>query len=144
LTVSEATERVEATLAQRLEDLARTGQYDEVERWLERFLALRPEGWRRGIFSMDAHLKNFGVIGERIVLLDAGGLTNRWHEVEARLEYEEVVSQPHIQLGLGSVLGGRPEIADRFDRRWKSIVNREVVGRHWPAQRTKARAAASR
>jgi hypothetical protein len=132
LTVSEAEERVEATLDQRLKDLARADKFNELEEWLLRFLSLRPEGWRRGIFSMDAHLKNFGVIGERIVLLDAGGLTNRWQDVERRLEYEEVVSQPHIQLGLGLVLGARPDIASRFDRRWKALVNRQVVGQHWP------------
>jgi len=132
LTVTEATERVEATLHQRLAHLAASGRFDEIEPWLDRFLNLRQEGWRRGIFSLDAHLKNFGVIGERIVLLDAGGLTDRWEDVESRLEFEAVVSQPHIQLGLGDVLGGRPDIARRFDRRWKAIVSRAGVERHWP------------
>jgi len=133
LVVSEATERVETTLYQRLVDLARAGRYDEVERWLERFLELRQAGWRRGLFSVDAHLKNFGVIGDRIVLLDAGGLTNRWREIEGRLAYEDVVAQPHVQLGLAPVLAKRPDIARRFDARWKSIVNLEVVRRYWPA-----------
>ena len=85
------------------------------------------------MFSLDAHLKNFGVSGERIVLLDAGGLTDRWEEVERRLELEEVIAQPHIQLGLGDVLGGQAEMARRFDRRWKEIVSREGVERHWRA-----------
>jgi len=133
LTVEEATERVEGTLHQRLAALAREGRYGEVEEWLERFLELRQRGWRRGLFSLDAHLKNFGVSGDRIVLLDAGGLTDRWEEVERRLELEEVIAQPHIQLGLGDVLGGQPEMARRFDRRWKEIVSREGVERHWRA-----------
>lgn len=133
LTVTEATERVEATLHQRLCDLAAAGRFEEVEHWLERFLLLRQAGWKRGVFSLDAHLKNFGVSGERIVLLDAGGLTNRWEEVEGRLEFEAVVTQPHIQLGLGDVLGGRPDLANRFDKQWKAIVNRASVERHWPA-----------
>lgn len=132
LTVSEAVERVESTLHHRLEDLARAGRYEELENWLNRFLDLRQAGWRRGLFSIDAHLKNFGVTGDRIVLLDPGGLTNRWPEIEERLAFEEVVAQPHIQLGLGPVLGERPDIADRFDARWKATVNRMVVRGHWP------------
>ena len=132
LTVDEATERVEATLHQRLVELAAEGKFKEVGHWLERFLQLRQSGWKRGVFSLDAHLKNFGVSGDRIVLLDAGGLTDRWEEVEGRLEFEAVVAQPHIQLGLGDVLGGRPELARRFDERWKAIVSRASVEEHWP------------
>lgn len=132
LVVSEATAKVEGTLHAHLERLAKRGQYGEVQIWLERFLMLRQSGWRRGIFSLDAHLKNFGVAGERIVLLDAGGLTDRWQEVRERLVVEEVVAQPHVQLGLGSVLAGCPEVAARFDARWKEIVNPDSVRRHWP------------
>jgi hypothetical protein len=131
LTVSEATERVEETLYHRLAALAQAGRFDELEKLLDRFLDIRLAGWRLGVFSVDAHLKNFGVIEDRIVLLDTGGLTNRWTDVEQRLEFEEVIAQPHIQLGLGPFLGGQPEIADRFNARWKAIVNREVVGRMW-------------
>ena len=133
LTVTEATERVEETLYQRLERLAREKKYNEVEKWLGRFLQLRQAGWQRGVFSVDAHLKNFGVSAERIVLLDSGGLTNRWSEIDKRLDFEEVVAQPHIQLGLGPVLGGCPELARGFDARWKEIVNRDVVQQHWPS-----------
>jgi hypothetical protein len=131
LIVSEATERVEATLHDRLRELARAGRFEELEDWLSRFLEVRQSGWRCGVFSVDAHLKNFGVTGDRIVLLDTGGLTNRWSDIEERLAFEEVVAQPHIQLGLGPLLGGRPDIANRFDTRWKATVNREVVGGHW-------------
>jgi hypothetical protein len=134
LTVTEATERVEATLHQRLAELAGEGRFKEVGQWLERFLRLRQAAWRRGVFSLDAHLKNYGVSGERIVLLDAGGLTDRWEEVRGRLELEEVVTQPHIQLGLGDVLGGRPELARRFDERWKAIVSRASVEELWPEE----------
>lgn len=134
LTVSEATERIEATLYERLAELARQGRFDEIEVWLERFLDLRQRGWQRGLFSSDAHLKNFGVTGDRIVLLDPGGLTDRWTEVEARLAFEEVVSQPHIQLGLGPILGARPDIAGRFNARWKAVVNRGTVRQCWPGQ----------
>ncbi len=133
LTVSEATERVEATLHQRLLDLARARRFEELESWLDRFLELRPEGWRRGVFSIDSHLKNFGVHENRIVLIDAGGLTDDWAEIESRLTFEEVVKEPHIQLGLGAALGARPDIADRFNKRWKALVNRSEVRRHWPA-----------
>ncbi len=136
LNVSEATERVEATLYHRLAGLARAGRFEELEQWLERFLELRQSGWKRGLFSVDAHLKNFGVVGDRIVLLDAGGLTNRWKEVEKHLELEDVVSEPHIQLGLGPLLGSRPDIADRFNGRWKAVVNRDAVRRHWPSGRS--------
>lgn len=132
LTVSEATARVEATLHQHLARLTKEKRFAEVEEWLDRFLDLRRSGWRRGLFSLDAHLKNFGVAGDRIVLLDAGGLTDRWQEVEERLVFEEVVAQPHVQLGLGPVLAACPEVAARFDARWKEIVNLESVLRHWP------------
>ncbi len=132
LTVSEATARVEATLHSHLASLARQGRFEEVKLWLDRFLALRQTGWQRGLFSLDAHLKNFGVAGDRIVLIDPGGLTDRWQDVHERLVFEEVISQPHVQLGLGAVLAPCPAIAQEFDRRWKEIVNRETVRRNWP------------
>lgn len=132
LTVSEATARVEATLHEHLERLAKDREFEAVHLWLNRFVDLRQSGWQRGIFSLDAHLKNFGVAGDRIVLLDVGGLTDRWHEVHERLIFEEVVTQPHVQLGLGSILASCPAIADEFDARWKEIVNRESVLSHWP------------
>ncbi len=133
LTVSEATERVEATLHHRLDELAHAGRFEQVEEWLDRFLELRQAGWQRGLYSMDAHLKNFGVSGDRVVLIDTGGLTDRWEEIESHLCFEEVVAQPHIQLGLGAVLAQRPDLAERFNIRWKAIVNRDAVRRHWPA-----------
>jgi hypothetical protein len=132
LTVHEATERVDATLQQRLAELARAGEFEDLENWLDRFLDLRQSGWQRGLFSLDAHLQNFGVCGERIVLLDSGGLTADWSEVESRLSHEEVVSEPHVQLGLGPVLASRPDIAERFNSRWKAVVNRARVRDHWP------------
>ncbi len=133
LKVCEAIERVEETLDERLRKLANAGRFGELEMWLDRFLALREAGWQRGVFSMDVHLKNFGVCGPRIVLLDAGGLTTRWSEIEDRLEHEDTVDQPHRQLGLAPLLENRPDIAARFDARWKAIVNpSHVIGR-WPA-----------
>lgn len=132
LMVSEAVERVDATLHDKLIELAREDRFGELEAWLERLLQVRQDGWSRGLFSLDAHLKNFGAIGERIVLLDAGGLTNRWSEVEKYLETEELISQPHAQLGLGTLLADHPEIARRFDKHWKATVNRENVSSRWP------------
>ena len=35
------------------------------------------------------------------MLLDTGGLTDRWSEVERRLLAEESIAQPHIQLVSG-------------------------------------------
>lgn len=131
LTVAEATERVEATFEERVQQLARQERFEELEQWLDRFLQLRQGGWRLGLFSFDAHLKNFGVAAERVVLLDTGGLTNRWDEVEDRLAQEETVEQPHANLGLAPVLAARPDIAERFDARWKAAVNREAVRRLW-------------
>jgi len=135
LKVDHATERVECTLHQRLNTLAREGRHEEIETWLNRFLDLRQQGWQLGLFSVDAHLKNFGVIEDRVVLLDAGGLTNEWSDVENKLAFEDVVLEPHIQLGLGPVLGARPEIAARFNARWKQMVSVKGVRRHWQALR---------
>jgi hypothetical protein len=133
LTVSEATERVEATLYKRLTDLAAAGRFEELEEWLDRFLRLRPRGWRRGLYSVDHHLKNFGVTEDRIVLLDAGGLTDSWEEIERRLKHEERAPEPpHERLGLGDLLRERPDIARRFDARWRELVSREGVRQHWP------------
>jgi hypothetical protein len=132
LVVCQADERVEETFDQRLAALAASGQFEELEHWLDRFLNLRQAGWQRGLFSVDAHLKNFGVIGERIVLLDTGGLTNRWSDIKQKLDFEEEVAQPHVQLGLDEILAGRPDIASRFNSRWKATVNKEVVQQHWP------------
>ncbi len=133
LVVSDATERVECTLYQRLADLTASGRFDEVEIWLDRFLNLRQAGWRRGLFSVDAHLKNFGVMGDRVVLLDAGGLTDHWPEIEHRLSSEESTA-PHIRLGMGRLLLNHQDIAERFDDRWRSVVSREGILRHWPGE----------
>ena len=134
LAVSEAVERVEATLHQRLATLAEAGRFAELEMWLQRFLALRQAGWARGVFSLDPHLKNFGVIGDRIVLLDAGGLTDRWSEIARRLTYEHRRGNAARQLGLEPVLAGRPDIAERFNASWKAMVNHEEVKRRWPEE----------
>lgn len=132
LIVREAIERVEATLEQRLTELAEAGRFDEVELWLDRFLEMRLAAWQRGVFSVDAHLKNFGVIGNRVVIIDAGGLTDRWREIEERMDVEEATDEPHMRLGLGQLLVSRPDIADRFNAQWKATVNLDEVHRQWP------------
>jgi hypothetical protein len=136
LTVSEAVERVEATLHERLNALAREEQYAEMEVWLDRLLETRQSGWQRGLFSVDAHLKNYGVTGDRVVLLDTGGLTDSWRDIEQRLSFEQGVEEPHVRLGLGDILAARPDIADRFNARWKKVVTRGGVRRHWPNETT--------
>lgn len=129
LMTSEATERVEATLDQRLAELARDERFDEFENWLDRFLETRQQGWKRGVFSLDAHLKNYGVCGDRIVLLDAGGLTNRWEAVEDKLTVDQGSAEPHVRLGLAPLLKDHPDIAERFDAKWNAVVTPEVVGK---------------
>ena len=133
LTVEEATERVETTLYARISNLAREGRFDEVDMWLNRLLDVRQIAWKQGVFSCDAHLKNYGVTGDRIVLLDAGGLTNCWNDIDRRLAFEDRVDAPHVDLGLARILAPRPDIAARFDARWKSTVSRETIREHWPA-----------
>jgi hypothetical protein len=132
LTVDHATERVEATLLDRLNTLARAGKWEDVEWWLDCFLETRQTAWRRGIFSVDAHLKNFGVTGNRVVLIDSGGLTDRWCDVKDRLEFEQQVELPHVRLGLGEILASRPDIAERFNAQWKETVSVDGVLRQWP------------
>lgn len=131
LTVSEAIERVESTFDQHLKRLASDRQFDEVERWLGCLIELRHRGWRHRLFSTDAHLKNFGIVRDRVVLLDPGGLTDSWDEVERRLSFEQTAGRPHERLGLSPILGTRPDIADRFDRLWQEKVNREEVWKAW-------------
>ena len=128
LMVSEATERVEMTLHDRINDLARALRFDEIEVWLNRLLETRLAGWQRGVFSLDAHLKNFGVAGDHVVLLDYGGLTTHWPDVENRLAFDD---EPHVQLGLEMTLRDRPDIAERFDAQWRVTVNPEVVRSCW-------------
>jgi len=131
LNVREATERVEDTLDHRLTQLAAAGDFAQLELWLNRFLNTRQSGWQLGVFSVDAHLKNFGVIGDRVVLLDTGGVTNRWQDISARLSKDEQVREPHIQLGLESLLADQPDVARRFNKRWKQMVNLESVREHF-------------
>ncbi len=132
LTVSEATERVEATLFARLKELARDGRWDDVECWLNRLIDLRLRIWGRGVFSVDAHLKNYGVAGDRVVLLDVGGLTDHWDEVEEHLDGIDETRAPHRRLGLGEVLAGAPDVAARFDERWRDAVHVDTVWEVWP------------
>jgi len=132
LTVSDVAERLDTTLYNKMTQLAREDRFGELEEWLNRLLQVRQDGWSRGLFSLDAHLKNYGAIGERIVLLDTGGLTDKWSEVKRHLEAEESIAQPHVRLGLGALLTDHPEIADRFDRCWRATVNLEVVRKRWP------------
>ncbi|HLK64033.1 MAG TPA: hypothetical protein VKU19_11370 [Bryobacteraceae bacterium] len=132
LVVSEATERVETTLQDRINDLARARRFDDIEVWLERFLDLRKSGWRHGVLSLDPHLKNYGVVGDRVVLLDAGGLTNDWQEIEERLGLHDEFDSPHVRLGLEMTLRDRPDISQRFDARWRATVNAGTVRNHWP------------
>ncbi|HZL56696.1 MAG TPA: hypothetical protein VFC21_06435 [Bryobacteraceae bacterium] len=132
LRVDQATERVEDTLDRRLNDLAEARDFKSVEDWLNRFLETRQTGWQLGLFSVDAHLKNFGIIGERVVLLDSGGLTDRWIDISAKLSIDEQAGEPHVQLGLDQVLASEPELARRFNNRWRSLVNRDSVIEHWP------------
>ncbi len=132
LVVSEATERVETTLHDRVNDLARSLRFDEIQVWLDRLLATRRAGWKLGLFSLDAHLKNFGVLGDRIVLLDTGGLTNRWPDIEARLNLIDEFLSPHARLGLELTLRDRPDIAERFDAQWRASVNADEIRRLWP------------
>ncbi len=132
LTVTEATERVEDTLFHRLGELSREGRYEQVEMWMTRLLETRQIGWRRGLFSTDAHLKNFGIIGERVVLIDPGGLTNRWADVERHLTEKDQSAEPHVRLGLGPLLECRPDVAERFNARWRAVVNVDRVMDLWP------------
>ena len=111
---------------------AERDDFEAVETWLMRLLDLRRSGWSCGVFSIDSHLKNYGVIGERVVLLDPGGLTQCWNEIGNRLAWESSVEAPHVQLGLGKLLASRPDIAQRFDERWRELLTEEGVRRHWP------------
>jgi hypothetical protein len=138
LAVSEATERVETTLDERINELARSLRFDEIDVWLDRLLATRRAGWRLGVFSLDAHLKNFGVLGDRVVLLDTGGLTNRWPDIEARLQTLDEFLSPHALLGLQGTLRDRPDIAEKFDAQWRALVNADEIRRLWPAHASSA------
>jgi hypothetical protein len=137
LVVDEATERVEDTLDRRVQSLAETGDFAGVELWLDRFLHTRETGWNQGLFSVDAHLKNFGIIGDRVVLLDTGGLTNRWEDISAKLSNDAQIDEPHVQLGLDLVFAGQPDLAQRFNQRWRALVNRDSIIDHWPQDPTR-------
>jgi len=136
LIVSEATERVETNLQDRINDLARSLRFDEIQVWLDRLLATRRAGWQLGLFSLDAHLKNFGILGDRVVLLDTGGLTNRWPDIETRLKVIDEFLSPHARLGLELTLRDRPDIAERFDAQWRAAVNVDEIRRLWPKSKS--------
>lgn len=134
LVVTEATERVEETLYDRLKKLAAEGNWGEVERWLERLLELRRAGWRRGVFSVDAHLKNFGVIQSRVVLIDSGGLTDRWEDVEQHLGLMAKNGPAARQFGLEEILAGAPGLAERFEARWRELTAPQSLRDLWPVR----------
>ncbi len=134
LVVTEATERVEETLYDRLKKLAAQGDWGEVERWLERLLELRRAGWRRGVFSVDAHLKNFGVIQSRVVLIDSGGLTDRWEDVERHLASVARNGPAGRQFGLEEILAGAPELSERFEAHWRELTAPQSLRDLWPAR----------
>ena len=131
LVTSEAAERVDMTLQDRINDLARALRFDDIEVWLRRFLEFRKAGWQHGLLSLDPHLKNYGVIADRVVLIDAGGLTNNWREIEERLGSEEEFDTPHVRLGLEMTLRDRPDIAQRFDELWKATVSLQSIRDRW-------------
>ncbi len=135
LTVSKATERVEAILYDRLTTLATADRFDEFEHWLEQLLQTRQSGWRLGLFSLDAHLKNYGIVQGRVVLIDPGGLTNQLADIEEKLARELNGADPHIRLGLEPLLADHPEIAARFNARWREAVNPEVLRELWATDR---------
>lgn len=135
LVVTEATERVEETLYDRIRKLAAQGDWVEVERWLERLLELRRAAWRRGVFSVDAHLKNFGVIQSRVVLIDSGGLTDRWEDVERHLASMARNGSAARQFGLEEILAGAPGLAERFEARWRELTSAQTLRDLWPARR---------
>ena len=94
---------------------------------------------------MDPHLKNFGVVADRVVLLDAGGLTNNWNEIEKKLLIQEdEFDSPHVRLGLEMTLRDRPDISGRFDDRWRALVNPESVLSNLTASRPPVERAAPR
>lgn len=136
LVVTEATERVEETLYDRIRKLAAQGNWSEVERWLERLLELRRAGWRRGVFSVDAHLKNFGVIQSRVVLIDSGGLTDRWEDVERHLASMARNGSAARQFGLEEILAGAPDLAQRFETRWRELTAPQTLRDLWPVRRS--------
>jgi hypothetical protein len=135
LTVSKATERVEAILHDKLADLAAADRFEEFEHWLEQLLLTRQSGWRLGLFSLDAHLKNYGIVQGRIVLIDPGGLTNQLVDIEEKLTRERHGVAPHVRLGLEPLLADHPEIAARFDARWRETVNPDVLRELWATDR---------
>lgn len=135
LTVSKATERVEAILYARLTALAAADGFAEFEHWLEQLLLTRQSGWRLGLFSLDAHLRNYGIVQGRVVLIDPGGLTNQLADIEEKLARELGGAAPHVRLGLESLLADHPEIAARFDARWRDAVNPAVLRELWAKDR---------
>jgi len=84
------------------------------------------------VFSLDTHLKNYGVMDERVVLLDTGGLTNRWSDIEERLKSQHEFLSPHAGLGLEMTLRDRPDIASGLTRggeRWSIWLRCAAAGR---------------
>jgi len=65
LTVQEATERVDATLQQRWLNWPARENFEHLETWLDAF-SIFVNRMAAGTFSLDAHLQNFGVCGDRI------------------------------------------------------------------------------
>jgi hypothetical protein len=59
-------------------------------------------------------------------------LTNNWSDIQKRLGPTDEFDSPHVKLGLEMTLRDRPDIAERFDARWRATVSAEAVRNSWP------------
>jgi glycosyltransferase involved in cell wall biosynthesis len=130
-TVTTAHQRVDRSLADEAWRCLRLGRFQNLEQWLDRFLAFQTELWRRGVFFGASNpLENHGVLGDRLVLLDESGLTDDPREI--RLTLDSVRARWLDAMRDLDARRRRQPPRESFAQRLTRLMQPSVIREHWP------------
>jgi glycosyltransferase involved in cell wall biosynthesis len=130
MTVTTAFQRVDRTLLDEARRCARLGRCQELERWLDCFLAFQTDLWRRGVFfGVSNPFENHGVLGERVVLIDYSGLIDDPRKIRGTLE---TVRARWLESAAGLCAPVPPGSGEAFEQKLGEMLQPSVVRRYWP------------
>ncbi|MBZ0165314.1 MAG: rhomboid family intramembrane serine protease, partial [Candidatus Omnitrophica bacterium] len=133
VTTTQVVERADNTLHDHLAMLVAEGRVEEAKEWLDRFLRMQVMLWEMGLFEYTFQPGNYGVIGQRLVLLDHGEMTNRHDEINVKLArwhdeaYVWTVSSFERAFG-----PEHQDIVQEYFERMTRLINKEAIEQHWP------------
>ena len=130
-TVTTAYQRVDRTLWDEALRCGRLGRVDELDRWLDRFLSFQIMLWRRGVlFAASNPYENHGVLGDRLVLLDHGGLIEDPRTI--RLSLDTVRTRWLEQTRDLYTTARSTASCEPFGQRLSDLLQPSAVRMHWP------------